>query len=250
MLVAEVGEEPAVAHDVAGEGDDAEYKDRGNDPDDDVAALVIPGGVVGWCIHQVRQGHWAASSCLVFVLRILDTEDRKSGCAGWLTPPRGSRFGTGKGVAEELEFGAVGKEIDGENIKAQRDGGAIGLGELAEVGGGHFAEHLLLMEIDRRFGRGQAVRCARLDFEDNERGTVPGDEVEVAGNAGRAPAARDDGVAEGAKMKESSVFAALAGKEMLGKRGFLVGKGADGSIGARFEREYELMQAHAGRIAH
>jgi hypothetical protein len=170
------------------------------------------------------------------------------GCAKGLTPVWGSGFGTWEGVAEVLEFGARGEEVDGEDIEAERDRDADGLGELAEVGGGHFAKHLLLVGVDGGVGGGEIARGARLDFEDDEGWAVPGDEVEVAGDARGAPAAAHDGVAEGAEMEEGGVFATFADEEVGGEWGFSVGNGAEGGVGAGFERECELVQAHAARI--
>ena len=170
------------------------------------------------------------------------------GCAKGLTEVQGSGFGTGEGVGEMVEFGAGGEEIDGEDVEAEGDRDADGLGELAEVGGGHLVEHLLLVGVDGGVSGSEIAGGAGLDFEDDEGGAVPRDEVEVAGDAGGAPAAGDDGVAEGAEVEEGGVFTTFSGEEVVGERGFSVGEGAQGGVGAGFERECELMQAHAARI--
>gem|GEM_PF-3048259 len=141
-----------------------------------------------------------------------------------------------------------GRRVDRKDVEAQGNGGAVGLGELAEVGGGHFAEDLLLVRVDCGFGWGEVVGGTGLDLEDDEGGTVPGDEVEVAGNARRAPAAGHNRVAERPEVEEGGVFPALADEQMLGEGRFSVGEGAQGRIGAGFERKRELMQAHGERI--
>ena len=95
---------------------------------------------------------------------------------------------------------AGGELVDGEDVEADGDAGAGGGGELAEVGGGHLAEDSLLVGVDGGLGWGEGCFAggggAGFDFEDDEGGAVPGDEVEVAGEAFGAPAAGDDGVAE------------------------------------------------------
>jgi len=147
-----------------------------------------------------------------------------------------------------VEFGGGGEEVDGEDIEAEGDRHADGFGELPEVGGGHFAEHLLLVWVDCGVRGSEVAGGAGLDFEDDEGGAVPCDEVEVAGDAGGAPAAGDDGVAEGAEVEESCVFATLAREEVRRERGLFVSDGAQGGVGAGFQRECELMQAHVARI--
>ena len=112
--------------------------------------------------------------------------------------------------------------------------------ETAEVGGGHLAEDVAACGGRRRSRRGRRRLRGRggagLDFEDDEGGAVPGDEVEVAGEALGAPAAGDDGVAEAAEVEEGGVFAALAGEEVGGLGAVAVGAGAEGSVDAAFER--------------
>jgi len=158
--------------------------------------------------------------------------------------------GARKGVADVVEFGGRGEQIDGEDIKADGDGGAVGFGQEIEVGGGHLAEHVLLGAVDGGFGWGEGLIAGGgegFDLEDDQGGAVPGDEVEVAGQAARAPATGDDGVAETAEMEEGRVFATLTGEEMWGlgldsgvrvaggeQGGSAIGAGAEGGVKAAF----------------
>ena len=111
MLVAEVGEEPAVAGDVSGEREDAEQEDGDDDDNDDVAPAVVAGGVVGGCIHQVGQGHrrdpfrakFGVALVRDFSLPLLDTGDWKNGHAA--LSRRYAAAGEGEGVADVVEFG-------------------------------------------------------------------------------------------------------------------------------------------------
>jgi hypothetical protein len=138
-----------------------------------------------------------------------------------------------------LEVGSLGEEIDGEDVKAYGDAGAVAGGELREEGGGEAAELALLGGVDLGCGGKEVAGGAGFDFEDDESVGVPGDEVEVAANAGGDPAARDDGVAERAEMEEGEVFAALAGEEMLRSRALVAAESAGGeaAIGERAEAE-------------
>jgi len=159
----------------------------------------------------------------------------------------------GVGEVLELDFcwaGVCWQEIDGEDVETDGDGGAMGLGQAAQIGGGHAAELVLLVAVDLGFGRSDVMRGAGFDLEDDQGGAVPGDEVEVAGEAAGAPAAGDDGVAKRAQMEEGGGFSALAGEEMerfganggigvaIGAAvGFAVGAGAEGGVEAAFEIE-------------
>ena len=154
---------------------------------------------------------------LNFNLSLLDTEGRENGCVA-LTSAITWGLGEREGIADVVEFGAGWKLVDGENVEADGDAVASGGGKLAEVGGGHLAQNMLLMGVDSglgwRKGRFPGRGCAGFDFKDDEGGAVPGDEVEVTGEALGAPAAGDDRVAQAAKMEVRGVFSALAGEQV------------------------------------
>jgi hypothetical protein len=86
--------------------------------------------------------------------------------------------------------------------------------ELAEPGLGHQTKLALLVLVYRSFSRGEIAGGAGFDLEDNERGAVPGDEVEVAAEFGAGPALGDDGETEAAEMEERTLFAAETGDEV------------------------------------
>jgi hypothetical protein len=143
-----------------------------------------------------------------------------------------------------IELRAGGQKVDGEDVEAEMEGAAPGLGHLVEVGGGHAAEHALLVRIDGDFGGEEVAGGAGFDFHDDKCASVPGNEIEVAGVAFRAPAAGDEGVTEGAKMEEGGVFAAFAGEEVRCDGTRAVGAGAEPSVKAAFEVEGEGRKAH------
>ena len=147
-----------------------------------------------------------------------------------------------------FELGGGGQEVDREDVEADGDAVAVGLGELAEVGGSHAAEGLLLVGIDLGFCGGKVACGAGFDLEEDEGVAIPGGEVEVAAEAVGTPAASDDGVAEGAEVEEGGVFALFAGEEVPGLPGVAVGKAVESGVGAAFEGEDEAGEGHAGRI--
>src|ERR1700735_5572989 len=101
-----------------------------------------------------------------------------------------------------LERRAAGKQIDGEDTKTERDGRAMALGNLAKGSCGHFTKLALLVGVDLRFRRGAVAGSAGFDLEKDQRIAIPGDKVEVTGEALRAPATGDDGVAQSAQVEE------------------------------------------------
>jgi CTP synthase len=147
---------------------------------------------------------------------------------------------------------ARGREIDGEDIETEGDGGSMGFREAAEIGGSHAAEHVLLVGVDVGFGGGEGVGAggggAGFDLEEDEGVAVPGDEIEVAGQAAGAPAAGDDGVAETAEVEEGGVFAAGAGEQVRGGGVTGVGAGAERSVEAAFKGQ-EAETLHGGAPA-
>jgi hypothetical protein len=147
---------------------------------------------------------------------------------------------------------ARGREIDGEDIETEGDGGSVGFREAAEIGGSHAPEHVLLVRVDVGFGGGEGVGAggggAGFDLEEDKDVAVPGDEVEVAGEAAGAPAAGDDGVAEGTKVEEGGVFTAGAGEQVRGGRVTRVGAGAERSVKAAFKGQ-EAETRHGGAPA-
>lgn len=165
----------------------------------------------------------------------------------------------GEGVADVLEVGGIGEQVDGEDVKAHGQAGAMASGELREPGGGHAAELALLGGVDLGFGGEEIAGGAGFDFEDDERVAVPGDEVEVSAHTGRNPAAGDDGVSEGTQVEEGVVFAEFADEEMAGFRWFTeamgaagdaaVGEGAKPEIEAAFESKKGARRLHEVRIA-
>ena len=88
-----------------------------------------------------------------------------------------------------LELDAAGQQINRQHIKAQRNRLSITLGNLAEVGRGHLAEQALFVGVDLRFGRSAVARGAGFDLKEDQRVAIPGNEIEVAGEAFGAPAA-------------------------------------------------------------
>jgi len=157
-----------------------------------------------------------------------------------LTSAATRRLGEREGGANVLELDAGGKLIDGENVEADGDVVADGAGKLAEIGRGHLAQDLLLVRVDGGLGWRKGLfsggRGAGLDLEDHQGGAVPGDEVEVAGEALGAPASGDYRVAEGAKVEVGGVFSAFAGEQVGRFEALAVGKGAEGGVSAVFER--------------
>lgn len=146
-----------------------------------------------------------------------------------------SGFPEGEGVADVLELRAVREPVDGEDIEADGNAGAVARRKLREVSGRQAAELALLGGVDLGFSGKEIARRAGLHFEDNERIAVPGDEIEVASDASGDPAARDDCVALRAEMKESIVLAKFAGEKMRGFGAF-AGTGGAGSGTAVAER--------------
>jgi hypothetical protein len=134
-----------------------------------------------------------------------------------------------------FELGMFAEEVDGEDVETHGHAGAMAGGELREEGGGHAAELALLGGVDLDFGGEEVAGGAGFDLEDDEGVTVPGDEVEVAAEAGGHPAARDDGIAERAEMEEGIVFAELAGEEVR-RGGALVAAESAGGLAAAGER--------------
>lgn len=159
----------------------------------------------------------------------------------------------GEGVADVLEVGGIGEQVDGEDVKAHGQAGAMASGELREPGGGHAAELALLGGVDLGFGGEEIAGGAGLDLDDDERVAVEGDEVEIAANARGDPAASHDGVAERTEMEEGVVFPALSGKKMAGlgtlvapggtRSEAAIGKGAQAEEDAAFEREKGAAEA-------
>jgi len=113
-----------------------------------------------------------------------------------------------------LELDAAGQQVDGENIETYGDAGAMTLRDLAQISGGHLAEQALLVGVDLGFSRGAVAGGAGFDLEKDQRIAVPGHQVEVAGEALRAPAACNNRVSEGAEMEEGFLLTALASDEM------------------------------------
>jgi hypothetical protein len=147
-----------------------------------------------------------------------------------------------------LELFARGEQVDREQIEADGDAVSMLARELAEPGLGHQAELALLVFVDGGFGGGEVAEGAGFDLEDDQSGTVPGDEVEVAAELGAGPALSDDGEAETAEMKERGLFSAEASDEVRWEFGG-GGSALEGFESTLLEVEREGSEAHAGRIA-
>jgi len=131
-----------------------------------------------------------------------------------LLPAAAGRGLAWKSVGEMLELHAAGQQVDGKHIKTHWNTGAMALRNLAQISCGHLAEQALLVGVDLGFGRGTVAGGAGFYLEKDQRVAIPGDQVEVAGEALRAPAAADNGVAEPSQMEEGFLLAALADNEM------------------------------------
>ncbi len=140
------------------------------------------------------------------------------------------------------------EQVDRKNVKTDRDAVSVAFGELPEVGGSHATERLLFVRVDLGFSRGQIAGGAGFDLEDDEGIAIPGDKIEVAGQAFRTPAAGDDGVSETAEMEKRGIFPVFAREEMGRLGGFPVGKALKSGVGAAFQRKCECREGHGGRI--
>ena len=89
-----------------------------------------------------------------------------------------------KSVADVFELGLIGQQIDGQDVEADGNAAAVARGQLPKPRCGQFAELPLLGGVDGGFGGEEIARGAGLHFEDDERVAVPGDEVEIAADAG------------------------------------------------------------------
>jgi hypothetical protein len=182
-----------------------------------------------------------------------------------LGPAALRRCGAREGIADMVELGVVGVQVDGQDIEANVDRRAVGFRQEIEVGSRHLAEVVLLGAVDGGFGWGEGLLAGGgegLNLEDDERGAVPGDEIEVSGQAAGTPATGDDGVAKAAEIEEGDIFTPLAGEQVLGfgadpgvwvAVGPLgceaVGAGAESGMEALFERQ-EVEAQHGTTPAH
>jgi len=141
----------------------------------------------------------------------------------------------------ELDAGA--EEVDGEQVEADGDALAVLAGELAEPGVGHEPELALLGAVDRGFGGGEVAGGASLDFENDEGGTVPGEEVDITAEFGGGPALGDDGETEAAEVEERSLLTAEAGDE-VGRKARGRGAALEGFEGALLKVEGEGCEGH------
>ncbi len=90
-------------------------------------------------------------------------------------------FVPGKRGFEVLEFGFVaGNEVDADDIEANRRGS--GLRELADIAAGEAAEDVALVVVDSGFGGSEIAGGAGFNFNEAEHGSVPRNEVDVAGD--------------------------------------------------------------------
>jgi hypothetical protein len=139
-----------------------------------------------------------------------------------------------------LELFTRGQQIDREQIEADGDTLAVLARELTEPGLGHHAELALLVFVDGGICGGEITGCAGFDFEDDERGAIPGDKVEVAAEFGARPPLGDDGEAEAAEVEERGLFTAETGDQV--GREFRCG----GTALEEFERTLLEIEAERG----
>jgi hypothetical protein len=87
----------------------------------------------------------------------------------------------------------------------------------------------LLILIDGELGRESVALAAGLDLDEAKRGTIPGDEVDVATKFRSLPTASDDGVSRASEKKECLAFAQSTDFKVLCRVGTVQGmKSADG----------------------
>jgi hypothetical protein len=134
--------------------------------------------------------------------------------------PDGQLRSAGEGCREAVDLGRSvlaycgGRQIDGDDIKADGNLLASLLREALAKDAGERSEHTLLMLVDGELGGNDVAAGACLHLDEAEGRAIPGYEVDIAGEAGRLPTAGDDNEASLTKVKESFFFAANAGKKM------------------------------------
>lgn len=130
----------------------------------------------------------------------------------------GCRLCPCEGSLKENEVGPGGWaiKVKGEDVEA-RSCGAHGGGDAVEVGAGEAAQGTLLVMIDGVLGGEGVAAAAGLDLDEAEGGAVPGDEVDIAAQAGDLPSASDNDVSGAAEMKEGFALAEQAGLKMSGR---------------------------------
>lgn len=104
-------------------------------------------------------------------------------------------------------------EINGEDIEA--DGELAGR-ELTHVMAGEAAEDTAFVRVDSYVCGSHGPRGAGLHFDEAERISFPGNDVEVAGGTGGAPSAGDDHVAAAHEPEKCGSFTEETGFEVLG----------------------------------
>ena len=111
----------------------------------------------------------------------------------------------------------AGHEVNTDYVEAHR--GPLGQRQLPQVLVRQPAERVALVAVDGRFGRSHILGGARLDFDDTEKRSLPGDQVDVPGPVARSPAPSNDDVSLSAQEKQRGVLALKAGGEMLWRGG-------------------------------
>jgi hypothetical protein len=119
-----------------------------------------------------------------------------------------------KRIGQMVIFDAAGQQIDREHIEAGLNMASMRLGKLVQIRRRHATQHSLLRGIDLLLRRDQIAGGARLHFEEDQGGAVPGHQVQIAGQPLRSPAAGHHRIAQLSKIKEGGIFSAFAGDQV------------------------------------
>jgi alpha-D-ribose 1-methylphosphonate 5-triphosphate synthase subunit PhnI len=139
----------------------------------------------------------------------------------------------GRDEVFHLGSGAAGgwrRQIDGDDVEADRDLRSHVLGKTFAEDAGKRAQNALLVLVDGELGGDDVAAGAGLDLDEAEAGAVPGDEVDIARKARCLPAAGDYRESSLAQVEESFLFALEASEEMgrgLAVASELRGEGVD-----------------------